>query len=201
MSACSYKYPGADRLAFQDISLRVTSGEIVLVRGRNGSGKSTLLKVMSGELKPTRGTVVVDRNASAVYMAQSADEMLAFDLTVREHLSAFPKATSSISVPVGNHLKAFGIDLDLRLDEFVGHLSGGQRQIIALLTTIESGSNLLCLDEFLSALDAKSVQVAADIIRRLVTSGNISVVAVSHSPVDLPFDREITLDKDGKFMS
>ena len=190
LRGCGYRYPGADRWAFQDVNLQITPGEIILLRGRNGSGKSTVLKVVCGILKPTSGTAIADDGVSAVYMDQSADEMLAFDLTVREHLLAFRHDLFTHSQTLYDRLHEFGIGLETRLDEFVGHLSGGQRQIIALLSTVESGANLLCLDEFLSALDVRSVQVATALIQQFVKTKKVSVLAVSHLPVDLSVDRE-----------
>lgn len=192
--SCSYRYPGADRWAFHDIDLRVALGEIVYLRGRNGSGKSTLLKVICGLLEPTQGKVVTDASASPVYMDQAADQMLAFDLTVREQLSAFWGSTFERTANVADHLRDFGLDLELRMNEFVGHLSGGQRQIVALMTIVGSGANVLCLDEFLSALDTHSAAVAENVISTLVETKKIAVLAVSHSTSNLRFDREVLLD-------
>jgi ABC-type multidrug transport system ATPase subunit len=196
LSGCSYRYPSVDRWAFANVDFSIAPGEMILVRGRNGSGKSTLLKVVAGLLAPSKGVVTRDQATRPVYMDQSADDMLAFDLTVREHLAAFQHDTPSGSGSVSDLLQRFGVDLEFHLDEFVGNLSGGQRQIVALLATIGSGANLFCLDEFLSALDAKSTRVASGIVGKLVKSDAISVVAVSHTPVDIVVDRELVLDKD-----
>jgi ABC-type bacteriocin/lantibiotic exporter with double-glycine peptidase domain len=192
--SCSYRYPGADRWAFHDIDLSIFPGEIIYLRGRNGSGKSTLLKVICRLLEPTQGRVVTDSDASPIYMDQAADQMLAFDLTVHEQLSAFRDGTSDRTANDANQLRDFGLDLELRMNEFVGHLSGGQRQIVALMTIVGSGANILCLDEFLSALDTHSAAVAENVISALVMTKKISVLAVSHSTSNLRFDREITLD-------
>jgi heme exporter protein A len=191
---CSYRYPGADRWAFQNIDFEIAPGEVILLRGRNGAGKSTLLKVICGILRPTEGLVVADSGVCSIYMDQAADQMLAFDLTIREQLTAFCKA-SSASDDVSKRLQEFSIGLNWRVDEFVGHLSGGQRQVIALMAIVESGSNLLCLDEFLSALDSHSAEIARRLIRQFVMRGNFAVIAVSHSALNLQFDREIILGR------
>ena len=194
LTACSYRYPGSDRWAFRSIDLRVEPGEIVILRGRNGSGKTSLLKVIGGLLKPTEGQIIADEGTRPVYMDQSADEMLALDLTIGEHLNAFSIYRSSDGYAATRSLQEFQVGLDARLHEFVGHLSGGQRQIIALLATIESGANVLCLDEFLSALDTRSANVATELIRQLVDRQKVAVLAVSYSPLSLSFNREIHLD-------
>jgi ABC-type multidrug transport system ATPase subunit len=198
---CSYRYPGADRWAFHSVNLEISRGEIILVKGRNGSGKSTLLKVASGILENTEGSILKSADTQTVYMDQTAADMLALDLTVDEQLSAFRHWKGGNFVPSFEQLKEFGVGLDTRTDEFVGHLSGGQRQIIALLATVHSGANLLCLDEFLSALDIQSSKVARSLIGRLVDDKKISVLAVSHSAFDMHIDRELVLDQQSRGLS
>lgn len=190
---CSYRFPGTDHWAFRSVDFDIAKGEVVLLRGRNGSGKSTLLKLICGMLEPTEGQRNINSDVRPIYMDQSANDMLAPQLTVLEQLRAF-RVESSSPKSIGGSLHEFGLGLEMRLEEFVGHLSGGQRQIIALLATIEAGANLLCLDEFLSALDMQSANVVTKLIERFVSTGEISVVAVSHSPVGLRVDREVCLD-------
>jgi ABC-type Mn2+/Zn2+ transport system ATPase subunit len=190
---CSFRYPGVDRWALRDVDLDVAGGEIIHVKGRNGSGKSTLLKVASGLLTPTAGRRT--NAARAVYMDQSADAMLAFDMTVAEQLSAFAYPKKQTVASPGDRLRDFAVQLEDRLDDFVGHISGGQRQIVALLAILEAGAELLCLDEFLSALDARSAAVATTLIQHVVDSKKVSVLAVSHSSAaGLRCDREVYLD-------
>jgi len=51
------KYPG-EMDALQDISLEISSGELVFVTGQSGAGKSTLLKLISSVEKPTNGSII-----------------------------------------------------------------------------------------------------------------------------------------------
>ena len=80
------------------------------------------------------------------------------------------------------------------MNEFVGHLSGGQRQIIALLSILHQGSKIICLDEFVSALDDKSEKIAIQILTHCVREFGISILLVSHTNVDIQFNRAIELN-------
>lgn len=122
-------------------------------------------------------------------MDQFAGEMLAPELSVEEHFYA----VSSDHEPILKMLRGFGLGLETRLDEFSGHLSGGERQIVALLSVVASGANVLCLDEFTAALDRESVRVVRNIIGQLQEAGDVSIVGVSHRS-DIPdCDRRVTL--------
>lgn len=60
LSNISYKYPGEDKFALQDINLTIHPKEKILIMGKNDSGKSTLLYIMAGLASPTTGSVVLD---------------------------------------------------------------------------------------------------------------------------------------------
>ena len=56
----SFAYPGADRLALQDITLHLPPGAVVAVVGENGAGKSTLVKLLAKMYEPTSGDILID---------------------------------------------------------------------------------------------------------------------------------------------
>lgn len=187
-----FAYPGADTWIFRSFDISIEKGEAVRLLGRNGSGKSTLLKIMSGVLDPTEGELLIEPCARVAYMDQFSGDMLAPDLTIGEQLKA-------VGVPNGNIggiieiLCEFGLNLHTRLGSFIGHLSGGQRQIVALLCTLASGATVLCLDEFTSALDEQSVRVAEGALSRLSAEEGLTLILVSHSGTSLRVDRELDI--------
>lgn len=68
----SYKYPGTDRLIFENATAYCTLSSRVACLGPNGAGKSTLIKVLTGEVEPTSGTVWKHPNLRIAYVAQHA---------------------------------------------------------------------------------------------------------------------------------
>lgn len=183
-----YRYPGSEVWAFRHLSLALAGGEVVRVAGRNGTGKTTLLKIVSGIFNVTEGGLRRNPETRTAYMNQSAGDMLALDMTVLEQLKLAYASTES-NAPTQALLASFGIGLEFRLDEFIGHLSGGQRQVVALVVTIAGGANLLCLDEFTSSMDDRSAAVAGDIITKTCMSAGASVLVVGHSRLPLAVNR------------
>lgn len=185
-----YRYPGSERWIFRHLEFSVNAGEAVHVTGRNGSGKTTLLKALAGVLALTEGKLE-GAGKRIAYMDQFAGDMLARDLTIHEHLKmaapvAYSRATAS------DQLAPFDIGLSDRLNEFVGHLSGGQRQVVALLSTLAAGANVLCLDEFTSSMDDYSATVAGKLID-YARSQSTAIVLVSHAVPSTLVNREFSL--------
>jgi ABC-type multidrug transport system ATPase subunit len=190
LHALSYKYPGAETWIFRNFGMVLEPGETIRIAGRNGSGKSTLLKLIAGLLKPTEGERVLNQGSVVAYMDQYAGEMLAYNLTIDEQFRASlsPGANAVLSVDL---LSQFDLDLHKRPRTFIGHLSGGQRQIVALLCVLASGATVLCLDEFTSALDDHSARIAEKLLEHMTTVTRITIVLVSHSGTGIRVDREL----------
>jgi ABC-type multidrug transport system ATPase subunit len=188
-----YRYPGADKWVFRHFDMAIESGEAIKIAGRNGSGKTTLLKVLSGLLELREGTFANEGGTNITYMDQFAGEMLARDLTIAEQLRAAAVNESSRTTSM-EILDEFGLGLKDRAEEFVGHLSGGQRQIIALLSTLAAGAHILCLDEFTSSLDEHSRQVADRLLLHAKATNKIALVLVSHAPLAIGTDRDLNLE-------
>lgn len=173
-----FVYPGSSVPVFQPVTLSVHPGQYLRIDGRNGSGKTTLLKLLAQVFDPSSGSMVLSPDVQVALMNQDSGASLSPELTIAQHLKCF-SPNGSDRHALGN-LKAFDLGLDSMGDEFVGHLSGGQRQIIALACALVSHCSVLCLDEYMSALDKRAAVVAERLIEEAVISRGVAVVYVSH---------------------
>jgi ABC-type multidrug transport system ATPase subunit len=191
-----YSYPGTDKWVFRHFNMSIDSGEAIRIAGRNGSGKTTLLKVISGILELKEGEFRKQRETKTAYMDQFSGEMLARDLTIAEQLKTAALNESLLTISI-EMLDEFGLGLKDRRGEFVGHLSGGQRQIVALLCTLATGASVLCLDEVTSSMDEHSMHIANRLLLYSKTTSKVTLVLVSHTGTGVETDREfeITLDQ------
>ncbi len=88
----SFRYPGTDRLALEDIDVRLPAGSVVAVVGENGAGKSTLVKLLAGMYRPTAGRITIDgvdlaTMASPAWRARMAgafQDFFRFELVARQ---------------------------------------------------------------------------------------------------------------------
>lgn len=188
-----YRYPGTERWIFRGLDFALNSGEAVRLVGRNGSGKTTLLKVLSGILPLTEGAIQSDACTRTAYMDQFAGEMLARDLTLVEQFKMAAAPVNGRSPRGIDLLVDFDIGLQDRTTDFVGHFSGGQRQVVALLSTLLAGANVLCLDEFTSSMDEQSGGVAGRLLQHTRSATDVALILVGHGSIGTPVDREFSM--------
>jgi branched-chain amino acid transport system ATP-binding protein len=146
-------------LALRGVSLEVERGSMVGVLGANGAGKSTLLKVISGQLRPTQGTVRFD-GLSLVGMRPETIVRRGIAL-VPEGRHVFPSLTVEENLRIGaatrKDLREIEADreemfahfpiLRERLRQAAGTLSGGEQQQLVIARGLMSRPRLLMLDE------------------------------------------------------
>jgi sulfate transport system ATP-binding protein len=182
-----------DFKALQDVSVVVSTGELVALLGPSGSGKTTLLRIIAGLERPDGGTVLFDgeevthRHASdrrvgfvfqhyALFRHMTVFENVAFGLRVkprRERLS-LPALVSRV------HELLRLVQLDPLAQRYPAQLSGGQRQRVALARALAVQPDILLLDEPFGALDAKVRQELRRWLRRLHDEIGITSVFVTH---------------------
>jgi ATPase subunit of ABC transporter with duplicated ATPase domains len=189
-----YQYPGTFAWVFRRFNMEIEPGETIRITGRNGSGKSTLLKSLSRLLELTEGEIRYKPAIKVAYMNQFSGDMLAKDLSIAEQFKAVTAPARYPSIPPADMLEQFGLGLQDRLGAFVGHLSGGERQIVALLCVVAAGANVLCLDEFTSALDERSIEVTDKALSYVKAAENSSLILVNHTGAAAHVDREIHID-------
>jgi branched-chain amino acid transport system ATP-binding protein len=146
-------------VALRGVSLVVERGTMVGVLGANGAGKSTLLKVISGQLRPTRGDVRFE-GASLVGVRPEIIVRRGVAL-VPEGRHVFPSLTVDENLRIGAATRKDRREVDAdreemfarfpilreRLGQAAGTLSGGEQQQLAIARGLMSRPRLLMLDE------------------------------------------------------
>lgn len=158
-----------NRLLLSGVNLTIGAGEQIGLIGPSGSGKSSLLRVIarldrfdSGELlycgQPVCGDDVPRYRRRVVYLPQQASLLPG---TVRDNLQLpFQLATAEDEFPqadVAAWLQALSPSGQRMLDQSADALSGGERQIVALIRALTVSPQALLLDEPTAGLDAEAV--------------------------------------------
>ncbi|MFD3651763.1 ATP-binding cassette domain-containing protein [Streptomyces cyaneofuscatus] len=166
------------RAVLQGVDLRLRAGTLCGIVGENGAGKSTLLKVLSGELRPTRGSV----RHSGLFGYCPQHVVLNDALTVRQHLTFFQTAYRLADVRYAEEVMEI-LGFAGYADERAGVLSGGTRQKLNVTLALMHDPQVLLLDEPYQGFDWDTYQRFWDLAVRLRDAGR-SVLVVSHLAYD-----------------
>ena len=152
------------QLIFVDASFQLNPGEKVGLVGPNGAGKTTLFRMITGALKPTQGTLRVGDTVKVSYVDQSRDA-LNDEKTVWEELTGGLDVITLGKKEINSRaycarFNFSGQDQQKR----VGSLSGGERNRVHLAKMLQSGGNLLLLDEPSNDLDVNTLRALEDAI-------------------------------------
>jgi heme ABC exporter ATP-binding subunit CcmA len=172
--------------ALAGATLRVDSGEIVLLQGPNGAGKTSLLRLCAGLLPLVRGTghvlgldLTTQRDAIRPRVGLLGHRNgLYRDLTVTENVSFWGATVDASDEEVAAAMKRLGVDGRLR-DVLVGKLSAGQARRTALACLVARRAELWLLDEPHAGLDADGRDELDALLRQAVSSG-ATVIVASH---------------------
>ncbi len=195
--------------ALADIDLAVPAGQIVGLVGPNGAGKSTLFGVLSGLLKPTTGTVLMDgEDVTATSPQLRARRGLArtfqhpelfSSLTVREHLSLAYRVRHTKSRILSDLVTGRGLfpkkdaEEDARVDELLGELNLtsiqhsavvglplGTSRLVEIGRALATDPKVMLMDEPSSGLDVSESDDLASTMRKVVAERGVSLLFVEH---------------------
>lgn len=169
---------------FEKINFKINRGEICCILGLNGCGKSTLLANLMQVKKPTSGNVKLNGNFS--YLPQNFT--ISFDFNVLDivimgrirYIGLFQKPCKNDIKIATQALEFLGIK-HLKDSKF-NILSGGQKQLVLFARAIASKSDILFLDEPMSALDLSNQNMVLKIIKQLKNETNLSIIFTTHDP-------------------
>ena len=204
------RYGHVTAVAGADFDLR--AGEVLAVIGDNGAGKSSLIKVLSGDVVPDAGEVLLD--GKQVHFRSPHDAQQAGIETVYQDLAMAPALDIATNLFLGREIRrsgflgsvlrmldmgemrrqaraqmdALGITTLQSITQAVDSLSGGQRQTVAVARAAAFGRKVVIMDEPTAALGVRESQGVLDLIRRIRDTG-IPVVLISH---DMPAVFEVS---------
>jgi len=204
--------------ALRGVNLTIDRGSFVCVIGTNGSGKSTLLNAVAGAFPLDSGRIQLDslditrwpehRRAKLIgRVFQDPFSGTAPSMTIAENLALASRrglfrgpdfALNSQKLrELRERVQAMGLNLEDRLNNPIGTLSGGQRQSLTLLMAGLVKPALLLLDEHTAALDPKSADQVIRLTEEFVAKDQLTTLMVTHSMQQAAAlgDRVIMMDR------
>jgi ABC-type sugar transport system ATPase subunit len=189
------RYGGIHALDGADLVVPLDFGSVVGLLGENGSGKSTLLGVLSGQVRPDSGSILLRGQPISMSsplaairqgIAMVAQETAVFpDLSVAENVvrsQPMPRSPLGIRWTEVRRRARATLDLlqlDYDLDTPVRRLRPDQQQMVEIARVLAADARILILDEPTSSLTDDQAQALFAVIRRLRGNG-IATIFVSH---------------------
>jgi len=195
------------RVALENVTLDLFPGQVSLLMGPSGSGKSTLLAVASGLLEPDSGEVLAEdqgelRNLWAMTPKQREDFRLRTTGFVFQGYNLFPALTARQQLEIVLKWGGYAGTWEARrqADEMLerlglapnrhkkpAHLSGGEKQRVAIGRALVKNPSFLFADEPTSALDWENGQRVMELLRDAAHERGASILVVSHDHRLLPY--------------
>lgn len=187
--------------ALKNINLKINDGDFITVIGSNGAGKSTLYNVISGNMQPSCGTILLDSQditnepeyKRAKYMGRIFQNPLlgtAGKMSLQDNMMICSnKGWKGLKISLNKKKQAFfreelkklNMGLEDRLNDNVDQFSGGQRQALTLLMAVLSKPHILLLDEHTAALDPTNAEIVMKLTKEFADKYNLTVMMVTHN--------------------
>ena len=209
--------------ALRSINLTVNKNDFLVLVGSNGSGKSTLLNVLAGTIKVNSGSIKIDNTditnlsdfEKSKFIARIFQNPLSGtspDLTILENFRLAYLRTKPKNIRIGinkdfadlvhDKIKLLGMNLETKLNQTMGSLSGGQRQALTLIMAIMDDCKILLLDEPTAALDPKSSGLVLEKANEIISENKLCAILVTHQMKEaIKYGNRIIQLKEGKIVN
>ncbi len=196
MTHVSKKYE-EEAFALDQINVQIESGEFVYIIGKSGSGKSTFLKLLSGEERPTEGTIYaanheitsITKKNLVIYRRKIGIVFQDFKLLSKKNvfeniayrLEIMNCPPDQVQQKVQRVLEA--VDLIHCAESFPTEISGGEQQRAAIARAIITQPEILLADEPTANLDLKNACRIMELFNKINRSGTTVIMAPHNATV------------------
>ncbi|MFZ2151213.1 MAG: ABC transporter ATP-binding protein [Candidatus Absconditicoccaceae bacterium] len=204
---------GDGKNIFENLNLKIKSGEKIAIVGQSGSGKTTIIKLLFRFFDIQGGEILIDgQNISSVTqeslrgsISMVAQDPILFHRSLKENISyGNPHASKEEIIAASKMARCHEFIMGLKdgYDTLVGErgikLSGGERQRVAIARAILENKNIIVLDEATSSLDSESEKLIQDAMDEVLRNKTAIVIAHRLSTI-MKMDRIIVMD-NGKII-
>jgi putative ABC transport system ATP-binding protein len=179
--------------ALRGVDFRIEEREFVAVIGPSGSGKSTLLQMLGALDRPSAGSLLYRGAPLADYgdLASYRAHEIGFIFQAFHLLPTFT-AIENVQMPMFETHRSVSerkrraaellrlVGLEGRQHHFPAELSGGERQRVAIARSLANDASVLLADEPTGNLDSENAAIVLDLIMRLRSEKNFTLVLVTH---------------------
>jgi len=213
-----FKMGGQDVRALSNVNLEITKGEFVTIMGPSGSGKTTLLTLIGCLDKPTKGKIYLGRKGIEVSSVPDSSlykirrDNLGF---IFQSFNLIPSlsAIENVELPMEASEKS-GKKRRKRAQELLSlveiadrekhkpsQLSGGEQQRVSIARALANDPDLILADEPTGNLDSETGESIMNILRRLTTDKNRTVIVVTHNSYVAEMANRTLIIRDGKLQN
>lgn len=192
----TYRSGGVEVIVFDDLSLRVPTGERLAIIGESGAGKSTLLHLLGGLDKPSAGHIFFGKRSiddlSDKDLAEFRNRAIGF---VWQKPSLLPEFTAVENVAMPLIIRGVKpaiaiatarerlaeVGLSARESHLAGELSGGEQQRVSLARALVAKPSVLLADEPTGSLDFRTGEAIIGLLTDLHRAHGLTSVFVTHN--------------------
>ncbi len=201
--------------AIQGISLQIEDGEFVFLVGPSGSGKSTLIKLLTGEVIPSRGRIMVNGFAVSSITSRKLplmrrtlgivfqDFRLIEKKTVYDNLKFVMRAVGSSQREINSRIPYVLqlVGLENKADSYPNELSGGEQQRVAIARALINNPTTIIADEPTGNLDPDRSLELMNLLVKINELGTTVVVVTHEKDLVNHFGKRVVTISQGKVVS
>ena len=195
---------------FSNLCLDVKKGTFLSIVGRNGCGKSVLFKILMG-LIPVECSILIDGMSLQEHKQEILKKIgIVFENpnsnfigeTPREDMVTYLRNLGYTEVKIKKQIEVIAKQFEIEelLDRSVSHLSGGEKQLIALALSLLNEPSILLLDDAFSMMDGITKEKILKMLKKINREQKTTMIQITHDMDDTLYGKEIAVIDEQKIV-